>query len=135
MPIPTAYADIFRDWDKLLEAVRKHLESLPELEPLFREMERIAREAQVLKGDQEELRARQQQATQDLKGKIREGRDLAIVLRGAVRSKIGPRNERLVQFGIAPLRRRGPRSRKNAPESAVNPEPGPEPGPETPPAE
>ncbi len=114
MPIPTAYPDIFQDWSLLLAAVRKNLEALPGIEPLFREMERVAAEAKSLKGDQDELQARRQKATQDLKEKIREGRDLAIVLRGIVRSRLGPRNERLVQFGIAPIRKRGPRSRGKA---------------------
>ena len=114
MPIPTAYADIFQDWDGLIAAARKTLEALPEIEPLLRTMERIAADTKKLKGDQDELQARRQKVTQDLQEKIREGRDLSIMLRGIVRSRLGPRNERLVHFGIAPIRKRGSRSRGKA---------------------
>lgn len=127
MPIPTAYADIFRNWDGLIAAAKTVLETLPEIEPLVRTMERIAADAKKLKWDQDELQARRQKTTQDLQEKIREGRDFSIILRGIVRSRIGPRNERLVQFGIAPIRKRGSRSRgKAAAENGAVPPPAQE---------
>ena len=55
-------------------------------------------------------------------------------LRGAVKFKIGPRNERLVQFGIAPLRRHPRRDPEPAPppppsEDTAGPQPVAEPEP------
>ena len=55
-------------------------------------------------------------AGEDLKGAVRRVKDLLVDLRAAVRSDIGPRSEKLVEFKVAPLR---PRSRKAKPAEPV----------------
>jgi hypothetical protein len=51
--------------------------------------------------------------TQDLKAAVRRVKDLVLHLKTAVRSDIGPRSEKLVEFNMAPLRQR-PRKAKPA---------------------
>jgi hypothetical protein len=107
MPNTSSYADIVRDWDLLLTSSQDVLENLPEAERYRSALQQILEETRAIKARQESARAIRQQATQELKAKLQQGRDLAISLRGAVRSGLGPRNERLVQFRVAPLRKRG----------------------------
>ena len=58
------------------------------------------------------LIADKQKVTQDQKAAVRRVKDLLVHLRAAVRSDIGPRSEKLVEWNVAPLR---PRSRRARP--------------------
>jgi hypothetical protein len=58
------------------------------------------------------LTADKQKATQDLKAAVVEAQNLAIDGRAVIRGEVGARSEKLVEFGVAPLRRR---SRKAKP--------------------
>lgn len=69
-------------------------------------LEETTTEIETLKGRQEELTGLRQETTQLLNAAIARGKDAAIRYRAVVRAKIGPRNERLVQFGMVPIRRR-----------------------------
>jgi hypothetical protein len=63
-------------------------------------------EVRFLKARQDELTALRQQVTQQLKSAVARGKEAAMQLRAAAKAKFGPRNERLVHFKVAPLRRR-----------------------------
>lgn len=61
-----------------------------------------------LKNRQEALIGARQEITQRLKVLVKDGQEAARRLRGAVKANLGTKNERLVQFKMAPNRPRGP---------------------------
>ena len=123
MPDVKSYPDITDDWEGLLGAI----ETNPDLQPVV-ETERQAlkgtlTEFQGLRRRQEELTALRQEVTQQIKAAVAQGKDLAMRIRSMARGKIGPKNERLVHWRVAPLRKR---SRK--PAVVVKPPDGEVPG-------
>jgi len=109
-----SYAKLTESWRALIAAAREHEavlgDSLEQREALARHLEKM----DALKALQISAIATRQQCTQDINQGIEEGQILAISLRGAAVSKLGPRSELLGQFGKAPLRKRGRRSRPPA---------------------
>lgn len=112
MPTLTAYADLFRNWEALLLAIRDNTDSLPSVERHRSQLEELLAEAKSLKAQQDSANAIRQENTQKLAKLVATGKKQAIGLRGVVRADLGPDNERLVQFGIAPLRKRSRRAAK-----------------------
>ena len=106
MPIASSYADVVLDWELLLAAVHDNAGDLAAIEPQRAALAQHLEATQAVRAKQDSSRAVKQQTTQELKKMLVEGRELAMRLRNAVRANIGPRNERLVQFGVAPLRKR-----------------------------
>ncbi len=113
MPNPKSQADIIHHLETLLEAAERN----PEIRA-FIEAERLAvaqslATIKILKARQEELTALRQEVTQQLGVALTDGKENAMVFRSVVRGKLRPRNERLVHFKVAPLRKR-PRKRQAA---------------------
>lgn len=109
MPDIKSYADLIRDWVKLLAACRDNAAILGSIEPLRLVLEGLMAQNEEMKSRQDALAAQKQAATQELEALKEEGREAARRLRGAVKSLLGSRSELLVQFNVAPLRKRGPR--------------------------
>ena|SRR5205823_15052924 len=85
-----------------------------------------AREASA---HQAAMDAAKQEATKNLQALLVEGRKLATFLRGGVKQRYGDRSEKLVEFGLAPLR---PKAKAKAdPKPPVTPPPSPTPHPTT----
>jgi hypothetical protein len=103
-------ADVMTDWEALLDAVQKNPDLQPSVETERQSLAQSLVDVQGLKGRQNELRGLRQEITQQLAAAIQKGKDLAITVRSVVRGKVGPRNERLVHFDIAPIR--SPRRKK-----------------------
>lgn len=106
MPDISSYADVVLNWEGLLTAVLENAQFLPNVEPHRAAMEKHLAAMKVVKARQDAHTAGRQEATQELRSMLAEGRDLATRLRGAVKADLGPRTERLVHFGIAPTRKR-----------------------------
>ena len=106
MPSLNAFADIIRDWEMLLDAAERSPEVLPGIEVERQAVEQVLAEVRALKARQDELTALRQQVTQQLKAAVVRGKDAAMQLRAVVKAKFGLRNERLVHFKVAPIRRR-----------------------------
>ena len=102
----TAQADIAQDWKGLLDSTEKSPEVLPSVETECQALSQLLNKFLVLKAQQDELTAKRQETTQQLNETIDQGKDVAVQIRSVLRGKVGPRNERLVQYKIAPLRRR-----------------------------
>jgi hypothetical protein len=82
-------------------------------------LEEARNKAYKLKFLQDSLRAQRQVATQELNEVVRQGKEVAIRLRSLARHKIGPRNEGLSLFRVAPIRRRkGRRAGAEEPDQA-----------------
>src|SRR5262245_45100347 len=101
------YAQFVKDSEGALEAHARSPENLQ----ATTETERLAVaenlvEVKALKARQEELTASKQEVTQQLNARVDQGKDALMNLRAVVKGKLGARNERLVHFNMAPLRRR-----------------------------
>ncbi len=107
--IPTSYADIVRDWELLLEATNDNdsvqAGAQAQREALASALARV----RAQKALQDSRTASRQEATQDLKEMITQGREMARRLRGVTKSILGTKSERLVQFRVSPIRPRGRR--------------------------
>lgn len=121
------FAQETRIWEGLLAAYMDNAELLVAAEPQKLALEAILSEAKVLKDRQESHTAAKQELTQQLDGLMDRGREAARRLRGAVKANLGTKNERLVQFKMKPIRKRGPR--KPAVPPADTPPPAPPPAP------
>ncbi len=124
MPNTHSYTLVLRDWETLIAAAADNAENFPGAEPLRAALEQQMARARELKARQEAGRARAQRLTQEIDLLLVEGRDVAMRLRGLAKSQFGPKNEQLVQFKVAPLRKR-PRKTGKPPE--VNPPEAPAP--------
>jgi hypothetical protein len=106
MPTPTSYADIITSWLQLLEASSKTPELKSGIDEERAALEAALAEVQALKARQNELTAFRQEATQQLAAAVKRGQDRAIRFRSVARAKVGPYNERVVHFNVAPIRNR-----------------------------
>jgi hypothetical protein len=106
MPNHGSQDSIIRKAEGLIDAIDR----TPEVQVML-EAERDAlgqplTEVKLLKARQQELTAQRQEVTQLLHEALKRLKDAAMTFRTVVRGKLGIRNERLVQFGVAPLRPR-----------------------------
>ncbi|HEY7213497.1 MAG TPA: hypothetical protein VIC28_02655 [Thermoanaerobaculia bacterium] len=114
------YPDTIDGWEKLLEAVKRHEKDLPGADSLRDSLELRLQESVEAKHRQDLHRSGRQRATRDLGQSMAAGRDVASRLCCLVKSVYGPRDERLQEFGMTPVK---PRCRKPPPEK-VNGSPG-----------
>lgn len=105
-----AYSDVVTDAEGLLTASGANPSFLPSVERHRPQVEAVLGEIKTLKAAQKALTADKQKMTQDLQDALKRLKELVIFLRAAIRGDIGPRTEKLVEYGIAPLRKRGRRA-------------------------
>lgn len=125
MSLINAQGRIFREWEGLLSACEVHGSLLPNVQPLMEALAGILDQARGVKKKQEEYEGRRQAATQQLTELIDNGQEAARRLRGFVKAQLGTKNELLVQFGAAPIRR-PVRSARKPGEPGTPPPPDPE---------
>lgn len=106
MSSPHAYPDLTNDWEGLIEAAERSPDVQPSIESERHSLAESLVEVQGLKARQQELTAQRQEVTQQLTTAVTRGKEVAMRVRSVVRGKLGPRNERLVHFKVAPLRKR-----------------------------
>ncbi len=121
MSQPTSFADQTRDWQGLLQAFLDNAATLTSAEPQRQMLELSLAKVLEIKARQDSHAAVRQQTTQELEEAMKEGREHARRLRGMAKGLLGTKNERLVQFNIAPIRGRSRKARK--PEVAQAPAP------------
>jgi hypothetical protein len=106
-----AYSDVTTDAEQILTSTTAN----PILQPIVArhrpQIEEVLSEIKALKTHQMMLTADKQKATQDLQTALKRLKELVIFLRAAIRGDIGPRTEKLVEYGIAPLRKRGSKAK------------------------
>ena len=93
------------DYQGLLNACRENEAVLPDLTVDRAALELKLGKAAALWERQESFTAARQETTQLLQQTLQECSEIAERLRDSVKGKIGRRNERLVQFKVAPFRR------------------------------
>lgn len=131
------FAQEMGDWEALRTAAHDNAPNLPDAQRALAAFEDIMVQVQEMKARQRSLTAARQETTQLLGKLMVDGRDLAMRLQAVVKSNLGPKSERLVQFNIAPLRKRKGKSKDGKPETTPPPEtkPAGEPGAVAPPVE
>jgi hypothetical protein len=122
---------LFRDWEGLLSASKDKASILIAAEPLRASLEGALTEIKTLKDRQDSLVGDKQRTTQELQAAIVRGKEVARRLRALVKGSVGTDNEVLVQFNVAPRRKRGGRKAAKPP---VTPPPVTTPGGTPPPA-
>lgn len=126
MPIAGSYADTVGDWESLLASSQNNVDRLPDISRHTTALEQLLVQTRAMKAVQDSHTAARQEATQQLRKLIAQGRELAIRLRSVVKGEIGPMSERLVEFKMKPIRKRPRRKAATTPpETTVPAEPSP----------
>lgn len=108
----TNFANTVLDLEQLRESIVKNLPQMPGVEKFLAPLDAALAKIRTLNTTRNTLIADKQKVTQDLKAAVTEAQNLAIDARAVIRGEVGSRSEKLVEFGVAPLRRR---SRKAKP--------------------
>lgn len=106
MPNINSFADLVLDQEKLLRAFEDNAENLVPAGPQRDLVESNLSQLHAVKARQDSFTAQRQEATQELGALMHQAREDARRLRALVKGLLGTRNERLVQFQVAPVRSR-----------------------------
>jgi hypothetical protein len=114
-------ADFLTDWGKLLFSVNANAGELPDLVQVYRaSLEEVFAAVTERGARQVGHRSAKQLETKELKTLMRKGRIKATGIRRVLLAHFGPDSEKLVEYGIRPVR---PRSRPTKPEGPEPPKP------------
>ena len=116
-------ADFVVAWETLVTNVKVSGTEVPGVEVYTPPMEQILAQAKDLSARLEMRKAVKQQESKERRMLMQAGRKQAARLRAALKAHFGIDSERLIEFGVRPIR---PRRRKNQPEVSEA-EPGPAP--------
>ncbi len=95
-----------QDWSGLLKTARESEADLEGVGPLIAALEESHDQAVDLRSRRNALAASAQELTPQMEDAFTAGRDAAVCLRSYIRGKVGPRSEKLLRYGIKPLRKR-----------------------------
>ncbi len=102
-----AYSDVTTDAEQILTSTAAN----PDLQPIVQKhrppIDETLTHIKSLKALQKTLTADKQRATQELQAALKRLTEQLIFLRAAIRGEVGPRTEKLVEYGIVPLRKPG----------------------------
>lgn len=115
---PSSFADFMADWDLLIKGVRNKPD-LPDYTGLLEPLEEILEESRDMEAGKASARSLLSLGAKRSRSLIAEGRAAASRLRSALKAHYGGHNETLVEFGIAPIRKR------RTPQPADPPPPNP----------
>jgi hypothetical protein len=124
MPGKSSFSDVVVDGQQLSVAVKANAATLPTVDPMLQELDTAITSAQGLSTQQKVHRADRQQATKDRKAAVKQIRHVTRRLRDAVKFVYGADSEKLVEFGIVPVRPR-PRVTKTGAGEKSTPTPAP----------
>jgi hypothetical protein len=108
----SAYADLLRDWEELLDACGANGDLLPGMDLARAPLSKALQEMRELRSIQGGLVAARRRVTELLWEEREAGLESARRLRGFVKSHVGTKSKRLEEFGIAPIRPRPCRKKK-----------------------
>jgi hypothetical protein len=106
MPSKNSYTELIIDFQELLRSTEATPDLLPAIEAERQVLAQVVAEVESLRTRQRELTAQKQRASQQLREAIERGKEASIQVRSVLRGKVGPKNELLTQFRVAPLRKR-----------------------------
>lgn len=122
MPRLNSFAEVFADVEGLLAAVLANADQLPDLDNAKAPLEKTFADMRDMSARRATLNADKQVHTQSLQELVQRARDQSSELRGFVRSKIGMRSEKLVEFRVRP-KRLGVRKAKGSTPTPATPPP------------
>ena len=102
MPDVSSFPDFMADWDRLIKAVDKNKEVLPDLAGLVGPLEALLAEARDLDAAKAAAKAQLRQGSKRSRTLVPEGRAAASRVRAALVAHFGSHNEILGEFGIDP---------------------------------
>jgi hypothetical protein len=102
----TRHSDVITDWEQTNVSVAANINEVPHLEAPRAKLQTTLEEVRSLLTQQDLHAAAKQQVSQRLRILLADGRKLATFLRTGIKEHFGNRNEKLVEFGIQPFRRR-----------------------------
>jgi hypothetical protein len=102
----SSFSDFITDWERLITAVTNNEAILPELDLQRNSLENILQEAKDLGARQDASRSQLAVDSKRRREVIFEGRAAASRLRSVIKGRFGGHDEKLVEFGIRPLRQR-----------------------------
>jgi hypothetical protein len=102
----TRNAGILGDLQRLSVTMEANKEQLPQLEPFRQKLGDIVTRSLDVSKQQATFTASKQQASKELRQFLTEGQRVADVIRTVVRDHFGPREEKIVEFGVQPFRGR-----------------------------
>ena len=102
-----AYSDVTTDAEQILKSTAANQDLQPIVEKHRPQIEEDLKEIKALKALQKTLTADKQKTSKDLQAALKRLKEQLIFLRAAIRGDMGPRTEKLVEFGVTPLRQRG----------------------------
>lgn len=111
------HGEIPVDWQRLTANMEANAGDIPHLENHRVALQVLKEEISSLSAQQSQLQAQKQEVSKQLKEKLGEGQKLATFLRVGLKQHYGHRSEKLVEFGLQPLRKRS-RGTKAQPEQA-----------------
>jgi hypothetical protein len=114
-----SYGNTLSEWEQVTAAVTDNQADLPHLESRRDQLQAILEEARTIAQQQAIHTAGRQDMSRRLEDAIERGRKLTTFLRAGAKEHYGNRSEKLVEFGMKPLRMR---SRPKP----LDPPPGPE---------
>jgi hypothetical protein len=106
MPEITSFADFITDWERLYMAVTNNEADLPDLGLQKVSLKDILDEAKAVSTRQDASRSQLATDSKRRREIVFEGRAAASRLRSALKGALGGHNEKLVEFGLRPIRRR-----------------------------
>jgi hypothetical protein len=115
-----SYGETFNEWEQIKKAFTDNQSDFPHLESHRAQLEALLEEAREMAQQQAVHTASRQDTSRRLEAAVERGRKLASFMRAGAKERYGNRSEKLVEFGVQPLRTRRPA--KKSPE----PPPGPE---------
>jgi hypothetical protein len=110
MNVGDVYGSVTGKLRRLLVTLAENIGMLPDISVERQVLEHSLAAAEEAKGRQDAAKGDRQLATQDVKTALNRAKDAAIQIQKAAVFKLGPRNEKLASFLVAPLRERGSRS-------------------------
>lgn len=113
-------AETLDGWERLAVPLTANAAQFPNLEEDRLQFMQIIARVRELITQQAALTASKQDVSKQLEALVVDGRKLATLLRTALRQKLGNRSEKLLEFGLQPLRSRS-RKQKTGPPPEVRP--------------
>ena len=100
------YGVTLNGWERLLGSMEANVGDIPQFDIYRAQLKAMLDAAREAAAQQAAMAANKQEATKKLQSVLADGRKLANFLRNGVRQRYGNRSEKLVEFGLNPLRTR-----------------------------
>jgi hypothetical protein len=119
----STYAQFMREGERFAQGIVANVDDLPHLEMFREQLQAFVEAVRDLTVRQGVAAAEKQELTRQLQAAFLSGTKLMTFLRRGVEQAYGTRSEKLVEFGLVPLRDRARRTAQPTPPEAPTPPP------------